>query len=60
MNENLGNKLCLHVHRGVPHGGNRPDRLDHMADDVHDGQVDDSPGEGEEGGRVRGSTSIDG
>lgn len=28
---------------GVAHGGNGPDRLDHMADHVDDGQVDDGP-----------------
>lgn len=28
---------------GVAHGGNGPDGLDHMADDVDDGQVDDGP-----------------
>lgn len=27
----------------VPHGGDGADRLDHMADHVDDGQVDDGP-----------------
>ena len=49
-------QLRLHMYRGVPHGWNRPDGLDHMAYGVHYGQVDDGPGEGEERGRVRGST----
>lgn len=33
----------LHVHIGVPHSGDGSDRLDHMADHVDDGQVDDGP-----------------
>lgn len=33
----------LHVQFRVPHGGNGTDRLDHMADHVDDGQVDDGP-----------------
>lgn len=33
----------LHVQFSVPHGGNGTDRLDHMADHVDDGQVDDGP-----------------
>lgn len=33
----------LHVHLGVAHGGDGTDRLDHMADHVDDGQVDDGP-----------------
>lgn len=35
----------LHVHIGVPHSGDGSDRLDHMADHVDDGQVDDGPAE---------------
>lgn len=31
------------MHIGVAHGGNGADRLDHMADHVDDGQVDDGP-----------------
>lgn len=31
------------MHIDGPHGGNGADRLDHMADHVDDGQVDDGP-----------------
>lgn len=31
------------MHAAVSHGGNGPDRFDHMASDVYEGQVDDGP-----------------
>lgn len=33
----------LHVHIGVSHSGNGSHRLDHMADHIDNGQVDDGP-----------------
>ena len=33
----------LHVHSAVSHSGNGSDRLDHMANHINNGQVDDGP-----------------
>lgn len=33
----------LHVHIAVSHSGNGSNRLDHMADHIDNGQVDDGP-----------------